>query len=510
MLFQALLSVVAASLVTVQAAPKTEILARLWDEPDYAGTHEDIRNTACHNLIRLNDNVESLSQLKDDYKCSLYSKRNCASPPHPQVIDVNGNVDDPNVLSVKFRPPDCDNQAQLLNDDANPVRTLIPASTGSINSMQTASRNIVAKHALGRKTTIRSVPSFDNSESSHENRQILLSNGANSNTSAASNALGPANHDKAPSSRSASGAAAGAAAADNHTTPAPSRWSANGVRVIETQPQGSLPQDNSILSEPADTENGQWDSTIGKAGLGKTGRVINKLVSDNDALKREIQIERLRAEEAKQAAKLIEDKMERMASEYEGRLLEASVTKTLLARKERQVESLTAAVDVERKKTQAALDSERTWKEEMHKVRADTKTHVEQATTHAQLMEGRYNAISSHWREQGDQVARAVTKMRAEIAEIVDERRHDDDKIQTLRDLCQQQDGNIKELRREKDEIAKLFAQYKQTQDDDLRDIRTNAKKREDEQERMLAEAREALHKLKWALNVKNNVKGAQ
>ncbi len=47
-------------------------------------------------------------------------------------------------------------------------------------------------------------------------------------------------------------------------------------------------------------------------------------------------------------------------------------------------------------------------------------------------------------------------------------------------------------------------------QDDDLRDIRTNAKKREDEQEKMLTEAREALHKLKWALNVKNNVKGAQ
>lgn len=361
----------------------------------------------------------------------------------------------------------------------------------------------MAKHALGRTATIRSVPSFDSSESSPEVKQSPFSSSTNSNTSAASTALGALDHNK--------GAGRAAASTDTHTTTTtPSRWSANGVRVIEPQQQGQLPHDSSVLSESTDTENGHWDSTIGKAGLGKTGRVINRLVSDNDALKRDIKIERLRAEEAKQAAKLIEDKMERMVSEYEGRLLEANVTKTLLARKERQVESLTAAVDVERKKTQAALDSERTWKAEMQKARADAKTHVEQATTHAQLMEGRYNAISSHWREQGDQVKRAVTKMRAEIADVVDERQRDDDKIQTLRDLCEQQDGNIKELRREKDEMARLFVQYKQTQDDDLRDIRTNAKKREDEQERMLTEAREALHKLKWALNVKNSVKGAQ
>lgn len=392
--------------------------------------------------------------------------------------------------------------------------------------MQTASRNIVAKHALGRTATIRSVPSFDSSESSPEAKQSPFSSSTHSNgTSAASTALanGVGDHhiDKTiPRSLSSSSAALDPTASP---TPVQSRWSANGVRVIDPQQPpsqqsqqhqqqqpGSLPHDSSILTDTTDTENGHWDSTIGKAGLGKTGRVINKLVSDNDALKREIQIERLRAEEAKQAAKLIEDKMERMVSEYEGRLLEASVTKTLLARKERQVESLTAAVDVEKKKALAALDSERTWKDEMQRVRSDTKTQVEKATAHAQLMEGRYNAISSHWREQGDQVKRAVGKMRGEIAEIVDERRADDDKIQTLRDLCEQQDSNIKELRRERDEMARLFAQYKQTQDDDLRDIRTNAKRREDEQEKMLTEARETLHKLKWALNVKNNVEGAQ
>lgn len=265
-----------------------------------------------------------------------------------------------------------------------------------------------------------------------------------------------------------------------------------------------------MLSDGADAADAQWDSTIGKAGLGKTGRVINKLVSENEALKRDIKIERLRSEEARSAAKLAEDKTERMVNDYENRLLEANVTKTLLARKERQVETLQAALDAEKKKTAAALEREQTWRAEMDKMRSETTVQVDEATSYAQLMEGRYNAISSHWRDQGDEVKRALSKMKVEISTLVEERRKDDEKIQTLRDLCDQQDGNIKQLKREKDDISQKFDDYRQTQEEALHDIKTNAKDREDEQERVLEESREALAKLKWALNVKQNVKGAQ
>ena len=238
--------------------------------------------------------------------------------------------------------------------------------------------------------------------------------------------------------------------------------------------------------------------------------MINKLVSDNEALKRDIRIERLKAEEAKQAAKLTEDKMERLIQDYESRLLEANVTKTLLSRKERQVESLSAVVALERDKTTAARERERTWREEMDKAKSDAKVRVEEAATRAQLMEGRYNAISSHWRDQGTEVKRAATKLRSEIATLVEERRKDDEKIVALKELCDQQGRSIEELVRQKERIAAQFEAYKQGQEDWLKDVKVNAQAREDEQEAMLKETRETLAKLKWALNVKENVKGAQ
>jgi hypothetical protein len=268
-----------------------------------------------------------------------------------------------------------------------------------------------------------------------------------------------------------------------------------------------------VLASSAGPEtqvSGGWDSTVGKAGLGKTGRVINRLVSDNEALKRDIQIERLRAEESRQAARLVEDKMERLVSEFEGRLVEANVTKTLLARKERQVESLQAAVAVERRRALDAQERERVWKEEMDKLRSDTKMQLDEAGMHVALVEGRYNTISFHWRQQGDEVQQAIGAMGQQVAELGDERRLDDERISTLRELCDQQDGNIRELTRQRDAMAEQFESYRREQEQALQAIKATASDREAEQETILAEAREMLDKLKWALSVKEKVPWAE
>ncbi|RBR23650.1 uncharacterized protein FIESC28_03579 [Fusarium coffeatum] len=379
-------------------------------------------------------------------------------------------------------------------------KTLTPVSTGSINSMKSRSP-ATYKSTLARSSTIRSVRSFDGSESSPESKHSTFSSSVNSSTSGVSHSNSNPdlnNHTQTPVKTKPE--------ANNTDATTPSRWSTGAARVVEPTPD----QETSTMTEGIEAVDGQWDSTIGKAGLGKTGRVINKLVSDNEALKRDIKIERLKAEEAKQAAKLIEDKLDRMVSDYESRLLEANVTKTLLSRKERQVETLQATVELEKKKAADALLREKSWRDEMTKTTKDATIQVEEATNYAQLMEGRYNAISSHWQDQGEEVKKAVSKMKSEIDHLNEERRSDDDKIQTLRDLCDQQDGNIKQLRHEKEEIARMFEEYKKTQEQDLKDIKTNARKREDEQEALLLASKETLDKLKWALNVKKNVKGAQ
>ncbi|KAL2016942.1 hypothetical protein VTK56DRAFT_2818 [Thermocarpiscus australiensis] len=311
------------------------------------------------------------------------------------------------------------------------------------------------------------------------------------------------------SSLSPAAATASLAPLNTNTEPPPGEGGGGGGSGGSGAGPNPIPNDVSLSATEAHLSNG-WDNSVGKAGLGKTGRVINRLVSDNEALKRDIQIERLRAEESRQTARLLEDKLERVISEYESRLLEASVTKTLLARKERQVESLQDAVELERKRAADARERERIWKEEMDRAKAEAKRRVEEATNYAALCEGRYNAISSHWRDQGEEVRRAMSRMRAEVESLAAERKRDDEKIETLRELCDQQDGNIRELKRQKEEIVAQFERYKVAQEEALRDIKRRADEREREQEWTLQETREVLDKLKWALNVKEKIEWAQ
>ncbi|KAK7757732.1 mother-specific HO expression [Diatrype stigma] len=369
-------------------------------------------------------------------------------------------------------------------------------------------------------STIRTVPSFDvSSEPSSYDSPSARNSGFSSSIHSSASAASDVSHES-QSEQSASTVRIKPQSpprlgspiniSEDLTSPA---LSDAPSRMEETMADASLQVPNSAHEHDRFAREGspqQWDGAVGKAGLGKTGRVINKLVSDNEALKRDIQIERIKAEEAKQAAKLIEDKMDRMVAEYESRLLEANVTKTLLSRKERQVESLQSAVELEKKRTADAQERERTWREEMEKSRRDANVQVEEANTQAALMEGRYNAIASHWKDQGGEVERAMQGLNAKIESLNVERKNDDDRINTLRDLCDQQDGNIRDLIRQKDEIARAFDDYKRQQDAMLKGIKESARGREEEQARTIEETKRVLGQLKWALNVKQNVKGAQ
>ncbi|KAL2270962.1 hypothetical protein VTJ83DRAFT_333 [Remersonia thermophila] len=427
-----------------------------------------------------------------------------------------------------------------LNSAMSRTATSAPGATITTVSPAAASSSSSARPPNRMNSTIRTVTSFDDrpryseedsstdGTQSHSttSRDSGFSSSLNSTASAASSSS-----NSAPSSTLLTTAAA--AAVPTNGIPRKPSYNKLKLTATSTMPDGGsngvdgtapragrieIPERESSLSaatttnlpDPADGGAGGWDSAVGKAGLGKTGRVINRLVSDNEALKRELQIERLRAEESRQAARLLEDKLERVISDYESRLLEANVTKTLLARKERQVESLQDAVELERKRAADAGARERQWKDEMEMARDEAKRKVDEATQYAALCEGRYNAISSHWKEQGEEVKRAMARMRKEVEELVEERKKDDEKIETLRELCDQQDGNLRELRRQKEEIERQFERYKKEQEEGLKEIKRRADEREREQEKTLKEARDALDKLRWALNVKEKIPWAQ
>ena len=60
------------------------------------------------------------------------------------------------------------------------------------------------------------------------------------------------------------------------------------------------------------------------------------------------------------------------------------------------------------------------------------------------------------------------------------------------------------------DKIGDQFEAYKRAQEDGLKHIKDKARQQEADQECLLEETRQTLHKLRWALAVKENVADAQ
>ena len=224
-------------------------------------------------------------------------------------------------------------------------------------------------------------------------------------------------------------------------------------------------------------------------------------------LKRDLKLKNLQAEEARQAVKMAEGRMEAQMSEYEGRLHEAAINKALLKRRERQLADLKAQVEGERVKREEAERREEEWRECAEGVKWECKMKVEEAQGYAALMEGRNKTMTSHWKEQGAEVERTVGKLGKEIDGLVEERRQDDTRMNMLQSLCEQQKEELGRLRVEKDGIGMAFERYKMEQEEQLKDIRSNARRTERENEKMLEESRKVLGDLKWALGVQKNIR---
>jgi len=270
---------------------------------------------------------------------------------------------------------------------------------------------------------------------------------------------------------------------------------------------------NFAIAEDSTASNGrtspqqQWSSAVGRANLGKSGRVIDKLMGDNDMLKKNLDIAKIAAEDAKQAQKLAEARMEAMSSEYEGRLHDAAINRALLKKRDRQVLDLKAQVDGERQRATAAIEGERNWRAAMEKMEVESKLKVDEATTYALLLEGRNNTLTNHWKTKSAIMNDSMAKMKDFAAAIERNRQEDCRKMSLLEELCESKDHALESLRKEKQAIQDAFQAYKAEQESQLRDIKIRAAEQEKANELLNAESLRVLGELRWALAVSTNIR---
>jgi len=229
-------------------------------------------------------------------------------------------------------------------------------------------------------------------------------------------------------------------------------------------------------------------------------------MAKNDKLNRDMAFEKARAEEARQAVKMAEAKLEQLEGEYEGRLQDATNTKTLLKRRERQLADTKAQIEGEKARADAAVESERAWREEMDREKEENTRRVETAESHAGMMEARNNVMTKYWKDQHDEVNLKLDGQRRLIETIVKEREEDDRKMALLKGVCEQQTELIEKTVQENEKLRALFEGYKREQEEALRWIKEGGARIDDVFAGWERDSKKALDELRWALAVKKNV----
>ena len=253
-----------------------------------------------------------------------------------------------------------------------------------------------------------------------------------------------------------------------------------------------------------------WSSAVGPATLSKTGRVINKLMTDNERLKRELNLvnaqldEETRSSEAARAAL----ETERASNEHNSSMYDIQVVS--IARKDRKIEELKAQLEAEKSRlVKAEVDIKNINKDSTEKIQ-NYKNEAKAANERAREAKTQHQKILMSWKKAENGNLRIIENLRADFDKLSSQR------DQNCKDTTKHID-DVSKVRKEAEKSIKENAEYKavmeeseKEREESMKAMKEKVKSNDETIDRTVKQTQEVLGQMKWVLNVKQDVKDAK
>ncbi|KAK6002648.1 hypothetical protein QM012_001398 [Aureobasidium pullulans] len=248
---------------------------------------------------------------------------------------------------------------------------------------------------------------------------------------------------------------------------------------------------------------------LGNANLGKSGRVIEKLMAENDRLKREIKAEAAKREELQRTANAQKPRLEALQAENARLSHCKAVDESVIKRRDRKIEDLKAELDIERQKRESlehrVQEAERKMGEYQEHSNKEVQQAVEEAkhaTTHASILETSHRQLSSEYRQR-------IAAANKQLRELNDDREEDRKRLIKLDVVNHQMRQESEKARKLYSELLTASDKYKAEKDSevdlvlgDVKALKGGILHRELELERTLEEMHEVMNRMKWLMNM--------
>ena len=252
-------------------------------------------------------------------------------------------------------------------------------------------------------------------------------------------------------------------------------------------------------------ESQNWSAAIGRAATGKSGRVIEKLMGENDRLQREktlaivkLEEEVKRGESARLALVGLQVSNETLSSIHES-------DKTQMTKKDRKIELLRADLQSEKlwrekaeRETRESRREREEVVEELRRVAAEDREEARRSTT-------QYEILASSWRALEDRYERQTQKLRTDLDDLRVEIDGDKRTMTELEIVIEQLTHELAKVAQVKDKLLTEFQAYQKEQESGLREIQEKAERNNSTNEELHNQMSDVLGQMKHVVNVKRD-----
>lgn len=254
----------------------------------------------------------------------------------------------------------------------------------------------------------------------------------------------------------------------------------------------------------------EWSSAIGHAMTGKSGRVIHNLQEQITRLTRECNLHRTRAEEAQRMNEVLKQQLQTVTDRLRSSEQSHEASLITIARKDRKIEDLKSETQSEKNRRLKAENDASETTQLAQQQREEHQRAFAEAQEIAQRSQCQYDALSQARLRDRNEFQSRFSMFRKDFDELIKREQERQNQLSRLDVIIEQKDREIRAARDRAEKITSLYEEYKSRSDEVLQNLVEKGRQNDRDVDTVLRDAREATDKMKWVVNVKQNVKGAR
>ena len=288
--------------------------------------------------------------------------------------------------------------------------------------------------------------------------------------------------------------------------------SAENLRTDSSHLNGttSSPSAASPSSTAAENSPAGWSSAIGHATTsGKSGRVIERLMTENDKLKRDLNAQMIKCQELEKSLQTYKPQMEALRQENDNLSHARGVDSSLISRRDRKIEELKADLTGERERREKAEALARQRETEKEAGEEQSRREIQSmaestkhSTVHAEILETSHKQLAAEYRARAE-------AWKKDLSAVADAREQDRQKLARLDVVADQMRQELERTKKLNGDVVEAWERLREESDGRVRGIVEENEREEETSRKLSTEMDKVVKEMRWVMGVQKNVKDA-